>query len=116
MQKVRLAIVGVIANRNGMSLDRDPTFTLEVHRIENLLTVLTGRDGTRGLKKSVSEGGFPVIDMGNNREVPDVALQILTIQKNDSLYEVVPTLSKNNAPTIIRFIADCRPLRREFDR
>ncbi len=39
-----------------MGLDRDATFTLKVHRIEDLLFGLSGRDSARGFQEPVSEG------------------------------------------------------------
>ena len=60
-----------------MRLDRDAAFTLKVHRIENLFFGLSSGDSTRGFEEPVSEGRFAVIDMGDNRKVSYLALQIL---------------------------------------
>ena len=59
-----------------MGLDRDAPLTFEVHGIEDLFAGLSGCDGARGFKDPVSEGRFPVIDVRDNRKVPDVSLQI----------------------------------------
>ena len=52
-----------------MCLDRDAAFLLEVHLIQDLIT-LVFQDEAGSLKKTVSERGLAVIDMGNDTEVP----------------------------------------------
>ena len=37
MQGIRLPILGLIPNRDRVGLDRDSAFTLQVHRVENLV-------------------------------------------------------------------------------
>ena len=39
-----------------MGLDRDPAFTLQIHRVENLVFRLSGRDSASGFEEPVSEG------------------------------------------------------------
>ena len=95
MQRIGLAVIGFIANRDGMRLDGDPPLTFKVHRIQDLFTGLSGGDGSRQLKKPVSESGFPVIDVGDNGEVADVALQIVAHVKNRFIIWAPRTLSKN---------------------
>src|SRR2546430_12246377 len=52
------------------------TCALPIYGIEDLFAGLSGCDGARGFKDPVSEGRFPVIDVRDNRKVPDVSLQI----------------------------------------
>src|SRR5207249_4910521 len=43
----------------------------EVHRIEHLLLLLAVRDRAAPLEKAVREGRLPVVDVGDDREIPD---------------------------------------------
>ena len=56
MQGIRLPILGLIPDRDRVGLDRDPAFTLQVHRVENLVFRFSGRDSARGFQEPVSEG------------------------------------------------------------
>src|SRR5262245_1959981 len=76
MQSVEVSILCLISDRHRVGLDRDATFTLQVHRIENLVFGLSSGDCARGFEEPVSEGRFAVIDMGDNRKVANEALQI----------------------------------------
>src|SRR5574341_545417 len=77
MQGVGLSVLRLIPDRHRVGLDRDATFTLKIHRVENLFFGLSGGDSTRGFEEPVSEGRFAVIDMGDNGKVAYQALQIL---------------------------------------
>jgi adenosylmethionine-8-amino-7-oxononanoate aminotransferase len=78
-----------------VSLDRNASLTLKVHGIQDLFAGLPGRNGARDFKEPVSEGGFPVIDMGDNGKIPDASLQILAhAYKIGSLYSLAHELSK----------------------
>ena len=56
MQGVGLPVLGLIPDRDRVSLDRDPALTLQVHRVENLVFRLSGRDCASSFQKPVSEG------------------------------------------------------------
>ena len=56
MQGIRLPILGLIPDRDRVGLDRDPAFTLQVHRVENLVFRFSGRDCASGFQEPVSEG------------------------------------------------------------
>ena len=44
VQRVRLPVLGLVPDRDRVGLDRDSTFTLQVHRVENLVFRFSGRD------------------------------------------------------------------------
>ena len=56
MQGIRLPILGLITDRDRMGFDRDPAFTLQVHRVENLVFRFSGRDSACDFQEPVSEG------------------------------------------------------------
>ena len=56
MQGIGLPILGLIPDCHRMGLDRDPAFTLQVHRVENLVFRFSGRDCASSFQKPVSEG------------------------------------------------------------
>jgi hypothetical protein len=76
MQRVHLPIFGPIPERDRVGLDRDASLTFEVHSIKDLFAELSGCDGACSFKEPVSEGRFPVVDVRDNRKVPDASLQI----------------------------------------
>jgi hypothetical protein len=54
-----------------LGLDRDPALAFQVHRVEVLLAHLAGVDGPGELEDAIRKGGLPVIDVGDDAEVPD---------------------------------------------
>ncbi len=53
-----------------MGLDRDAPFALEVHGIEQLVLGVTLRNRPGEFEQTVGERGLPVIDMGDDAEIP----------------------------------------------
>ena len=52
-------------------LDRDTSFTLEIHLIERLRLHLTLLEGSCDLHEAISERGLAMIDMGNDTKIAD---------------------------------------------
>ncbi len=77
INQIELVFVAVhlrgIQKRNALSLDGNATLTFQIHGIQNLLTHLTVTQATTHLNKAVSQCGFAMINMGDNREVADTA-------------------------------------------
>ena len=74
VQAISLAVVSVVLEPHGTSLDGDPLLALQVHRIKDLALHLPRVDGVRQLKEPIRERGLAVIDMGNDREVAEAGL------------------------------------------
>ena len=72
VELIRLAIVGVIGNANGIRLDRDAALALDIHGVEQLRLHVTLVDGMGELEDAVTDRGLAMVDMRNNREVADV--------------------------------------------
>jgi hypothetical protein len=72
VQDVVLPVLRLVVEAHRVLLDGDPALALEVHGIEELLAHLALGEGPRALHQAVGEGRFPVIDVGDDREVADV--------------------------------------------
>src|SRR3569623_1232000 len=70
IQLVFLAVLRLVVHRYGVGLDRNAPLPLEVHRIEQLVLHLTRRDRSRAMQQPVAQGGLPMIDMGDDAEIP----------------------------------------------
>lgn len=55
-----------------MALDRNATFTFQVHVIEYLLAGITFRNGICPLQQTIGKGRFPVVDVGNYAKITKV--------------------------------------------
>ena len=72
VELIRLAIVGVIGNANGIGLDRDAALALDIHGVEQLRFHVALVDGMGELKDTVTDRGLAMVDVRNDREVADV--------------------------------------------
>ena len=72
VELIRLAIVGVIGDTNGIGLDRDAAFALNIHGIEQLRLHVALVDGMGELEDAVTNRGLAMVDVRNDREVADV--------------------------------------------
>src|SRR6476646_8827048 len=57
-----------------LRLDRDPALALELHRVEQLCPHVAVGDGLGQLQDPVRERRLPMVDVGDDREVADLAL------------------------------------------
>ena len=74
IQVVDVPILGVVIERDALSLDRDASFTLDVHRVEHLRGHLALAQAITHLYESIGQRRFAMIHMGNDGEIPDVFL------------------------------------------
>ena len=74
VEPVGLAILGGVLEPNGPGLDRDALLALEIHRIEDLTRHLPGVDRVCQLEQSIGQRRLPMIDMGDDREIPQTFL------------------------------------------
>jgi hypothetical protein len=65
------AVAGLVGEAHALRLDGDAAFLFQVHGVEDLLGHLAGGEAAGGLDQPVGQGGFPVVDMGDDREVAD---------------------------------------------
>ena len=71
VQLVELAVLGAIVEAHGLRLDGDAALPLDIHGIEHLLLHLPRGQAPAELDQPVGEGGFAVIDMGDDGEISD---------------------------------------------
>ena len=72
VELIRLAIVGVIGDANGIGLDRDAALALNIHGIEQLRLHVALVDGMGELEDAVTNRGLAMVNVRNDREVADV--------------------------------------------
>ena len=69
VEDVVLAIGGGVLHPRRLELDRDAPFPLQLHVVEELLLHVTDRDRAGFLQQPVGQGGFPMVDVGNDAEI-----------------------------------------------
>ena len=69
VKDVLLSLISVF-HLDGVALDGDASFTLQVHIVKHLS--LRNLDGVRVLKQAVGQCRFAVVDMGNDAEIADI--------------------------------------------
>ena len=72
VELIGLAVVGGVGQVDGPGFDGDAAFALDVHVIQQLLFHLAGGDGAGLLQDAVGQGGFAVVDVGNDAEIADM--------------------------------------------
>ena len=72
VQLVDLAVLRLVGQPDGLRLDGDAALALQVHVVEDLVGHLAVGERAGGLDQAVGQGGFPVVDMRDDREVADV--------------------------------------------
>ncbi len=54
-----------------MRFDGDSPLPFQIHGVKELIFHLPLAHSISALHQSITQSGFPVIDMGNNAEIPD---------------------------------------------
>ena len=71
VEHIVLTVLGTILDAHRVRLDRDAAFAFDIHRVQKLLLHVPVLHGSGGLDQPVGQGGFPVVDMGNDRKIAD---------------------------------------------
>src|SRR3989337_1274243 len=66
------AVLPPVVHPDGLGLDGDTPLPLDVHLVEQMIHFLPARELTRDFTQPVCEGGFPVVDMGDDGKVAGV--------------------------------------------
>jgi len=74
IQLISFAVLRLVHQAHRLSLDRDAAFALDIHAVEHLLFHVARLDRTTVLDQAVGKRRFPMIDMGDDREITDMAL------------------------------------------
>ena len=75
VEAVGQAVGGRVLEAHGAGLDGDAVLALKVHGVEDLARHLARVDRVGQLQKSVSEGRLAVIDVRDDREIPEAFLR-----------------------------------------
>ena len=71
VELIILAVFGFPGKADGLGLDGDAALALDVHVVEDLFLHFARLQPAAGLNQAVGQGRFPMVDMGDNREVAD---------------------------------------------
>ena len=71
IQDVLLPVQGVV-HLDGLALDGDAPFTLQVHVVQVLGLHVTIGDGAGHVQEAIGQGALSVVDVGDDAEVADV--------------------------------------------
>ena len=69
IQQIRDTVEGRVMQGNTLCLDGYATFPFNVHGVKDLSFHFSGRQATTALNESISQSGFSMIDMSNNRKI-----------------------------------------------
>ena len=72
IERVLLAVLGPVLHGDRVRLDRNPSLTLQIHGVEQLILLVAVGDGVGHLQQSVGKGGLSVVDVGDDAEVSDM--------------------------------------------
>src|SRR5207237_10014446 len=75
VEDVVLAVAGAVVEPHRLRLDGDAALALDVHRVEHLLLHLARTEPAGHLDQTVGERRLAVVDVGDDREVADLALR-----------------------------------------
>ena len=71
VEDVDLAIGRGVFHAGGLELDGDAAFALQLHVVEKLRLHVASSNGAGVLQEPIGQGGFPVVDVGNDAEITD---------------------------------------------
>ena len=74
MENIGFPILGLVVELDRIELDGNPTLPLQVHTIQELGLHFPAGYRLRLLQNPISKGRFPMVNMGNNGEVPNLLL------------------------------------------
>ena len=72
VQDISPAILRPVLQTDGLGLDGDAALALQIHGIQDLLLHLTALQAAADLDQPIGQGGFAMIDVGDDGEVTDM--------------------------------------------
>ena len=72
IQLIAFAVFGLVLKPDGLRLDRDAAFPLQVHAVEDLRLHFPGGQSAGQLDQAVGQRRLAMIDMRNDAEITDV--------------------------------------------
>ena len=71
---IQFAVFGPMVDTNSRHFYGDPALPFQIHAIQDLLAHSAGFHCTSHFQEAVGKGGFPMVNMSDDAEVPDVGL------------------------------------------
>ena len=71
VEDIGLPVVSGVVQLDGPGLDGDAALPLEVHGVEDLVLHLPKLDGVAFLQQAVGQGGLAMVNVGDDRKIPD---------------------------------------------
>jgi len=90
VELIGFAVIGLVAHCHGAGLDRDAALLLNVHVIQHLIGHGALVNAVGQLQHTVGQGGFAVVDVGNNAEVADVFAGHQVSSKSFQISQMLP--------------------------
>ena len=72
VEDVVLAVLGPVRKADRLAFDGDAPLPLDIHAVQELVVELAVGNHAAELDKAVGQGGFSVINMGNDTEISNV--------------------------------------------
>ena len=72
IEDIGLAVLGLVVQPHGLGLDGDAALALDIHGIEHLVLHLAVGQPAGELDQPVGQGGFAMVDMGDDGEIADM--------------------------------------------
>ena len=72
IERVGLAVLGFVGQRNALRLDGDPALALEVHRVQHLFRHFAVGQAAADLNEAVGQRRLAVVDVRDDRKITDV--------------------------------------------
>ena len=66
VELIRLAVIGIIGNADGIGLNRDAALALDVHGVEQLRLHVSLVDGMGELENAIADRGLAMVDVRND--------------------------------------------------
>ena len=90
VELIGLAVVGLVAHRDGAGLDGDAALLLDVHVVQHLVGHGALVDAVGQLQHTVRQSGLAVVDVGNNAKVADVLAGHQVSSKLFQISQILP--------------------------
>ena len=90
VELIGFAVIGLVAHRHGAGLDRNAALLLNVHIVQHLIGHGALVNAVGQLQHTVGQGGFAVVDVGNNAEVADVFAGHQVSSKSFQISQILP--------------------------
>ena len=71
VQGINLSVVGLVGKLDGGGFDGDAPLPLQIHGVQDLVFHFPLVDGVALLQQAVCQGGFAVVDVGDDGEIAD---------------------------------------------